>query len=312
MKKLLSVVLCFSMIFALCVPAFAVETDQENMSQEFSAVDEFLTTNEDAMPPVPDFSVQTTNPVSTLNMPSRAAWVKNTTETLESAYSQSVVDVSETKDFIVFTFEEPEEIYNDFGYIDRVEYVKPESTAATEYETKITYMYGWLDGYYPLEEQSGKWSAVKDLLLTVAGFSEKLSVYLFVVDVLGIAYNYFKGPDVVKASNTTQYYVLNKIGQVKHEITGLWLQWAYVGSRRSFYRTLIEKEVSQNYWNTVDFTETRANNVKNPTNADNVEKKANFDNDTWIAEKAVSAYLKERAFKDVYGWTVYFSETIPH
>lgn len=55
MKKLLSVVLCFSMIFALCVPAFAVETDQENMSQEFSAVDEFLTTNEDAMPPVPDF-----------------------------------------------------------------------------------------------------------------------------------------------------------------------------------------------------------------------------------------------------------------
>ena len=53
MKKLLSVVLCFSMIFALCVPAFAVETDQENMSQEFSAVDEFLTTNEDAMPPVP-------------------------------------------------------------------------------------------------------------------------------------------------------------------------------------------------------------------------------------------------------------------
>ena len=82
MKKLLSVVLCFSMIFALCVPAFAVETDQENMSQEFSAVDEFLTTNEDAMPPVPDFSVQTTNPVSTLNMPSRAAWVKNTTETL--------------------------------------------------------------------------------------------------------------------------------------------------------------------------------------------------------------------------------------
>lgn len=86
MKKLLSVVLCFSMIFALCVPAFAVETDQENMSQEFSAVDEFLTTNEDAMPPVPDFSVQTTNPVSTLNMPSRAAWVKNTTETLESAY----------------------------------------------------------------------------------------------------------------------------------------------------------------------------------------------------------------------------------
>lgn len=116
MKKLLSVVLCFSMIFALCVPAFAVETDQENMSQEFSAVDEFLTTNEDAMPPVPDFSVQTTNPVSTLNMPSRAAWVKNTTETLESAYSQSVVDVSETKDFIVFTFEEPEEIYNDFGY----------------------------------------------------------------------------------------------------------------------------------------------------------------------------------------------------
>ena len=34
---------------------------------------------------------------------------------------------------------------------------------------------------------------------------------------------------------------------------------------------------------------------------------------TTIGENhSVSAYLKERAFKDVYGWTVYFSETIPH
>ena len=42
MKKLLSVVLRFSMIFALCIPTFAVETDQENMPQAFSAADDFL------------------------------------------------------------------------------------------------------------------------------------------------------------------------------------------------------------------------------------------------------------------------------
>lgn len=312
MKKLLSVCLAIVLLANMTIPAFAVEAGEDTFQQS-SPVDDFLTTDEAAMPHLSNEETQTYSQTAvTLNTPARAAWAEATAATLEEAYSQEVRSVTETEDFVVFTFEEPDEVVSNVGYISKVEYTKPESLAVTsDYETKITYMYGWLDGYYSLEEKSGTWSAIKDTLLTVAGFVDQLTIYLFAIDVLGIASNFFTGPELVKAENTAQYYVLNKIGQVKNEVTGLWQQWAYVGSRRSFYRTLLEKEVSTNYWNTLGVEETIANNTNNPTNADKVEKKTNFDNDTWIINKAISAYEYDRAYMNVYGWTVYFSDTIP-
>lgn len=41
------------------------------------------------------------------------------------------------------------------------------------------------------------------------------------------------------------------------------------------------------------------------------EKKDNFDNNTWIINKAISAYEYDRAYMNVYGMTLYFSDTIP-
>lgn len=148
-------------------------------------------------------------------------------------------------------------------------------------------------------------------LVTVAGYIGPLKISAFAFTVLGIASNFFNGPEVVKAENTGQFYILNKIGQVRSEVTGLWGQWAYVGSRRTFYRTLLEKEVSPGYWNTLGVKETIADNPNNPSNADKEEKKDNFDNNTWIINKAISAYEYDRAYMNVYGMTLYFSDTIP-
>lgn len=74
---------------------------------------------------------------------------------------------------------------------------------------------------------------------------------------------------------------------------------------------MLEEEVYPDYWNTLGVQETIADNLNNPTNADKVEKKANFDNNTWIINKAISAYEYGRAYMSVYGMTIYFSDTIP-
>lgn len=312
MKKILSVCLAVALLANMTIPAFAIEAGEDAFQQN-SSVNDFLTTTEDAMPHLSNAEIQTCSQnMATLNDPVRAAWAEATADTLEDAYSQEVHSITETENFVVFTFEEPEEVVNDVGYISKVEYTKPESLAvSSNYETKITYMYGWLDGYYSLEKKSGTWNAIKDTLVTVAGYIESLRISAFAFTVLGIASNFFNGPEIVKAENTAQYYVLNKIGQVRSEVTGLWGQWAYVGSRRTFYRTLLEKEVADGYWNTLGVKETIADDANNPGNADKVEEKTNFNNNTWIINKAISAYEYDRAYIDVYGMTIHFSDTIP-
>lgn len=312
MKKILSIFLAVALLANMTIPAFAVE-EGEDKFKENSSIDDFLTTDEGSMPLLSNEEMQTCSiNVATLNDPVRAAWAEATAETLEEAYSQEVLSITETENFVVFTFEDPEEVVSNVGYISKVEYTKPESLAvSSNYETKITYMYGWMDDYYSLEKKSGLWSAIKDTLVTVAGYIGPLKISAFAFTVLGIASNFFNGPEVVKAENTGQYYILNKIGQVRSEVTGLWGQWAYVGSRRTFYRTLLEKEVSPGYWNTLGVKETIADNPNNPSNADTEEKKDNFDNNTWIINKAISAYEYDRAYMNVYGMTLYFSDTIP-
>lgn len=315
MKKTISFLLILIMLCTMSIPAFAVDNTSSTTLEMSADVQDFLTTNEESMPLLDASDVQSlSGSTSTLNTSTRSAWVAETEVILEESYAQEVSAVFETTDYIVFTFDAPETIIENVGYVDKVEYVKPESVnASSTYQTKIAYMYGWLDGYYPLEEQTGKWSAIKDVLLTVAGFAEKLTIYTTAITVMEIAADYFKGPETVKASNTTQYYVLNKIGQIKSTLTGMWEPWAYVGSRRCFYRTLIEEEVgTTNYWRTVGVEETIPNSLTNPTNADKTDKKLYFDNNSMIIKKAIEGYTYDRAYMDVYGWTTQFSDTIPN
>lgn len=312
-RKIMSLILSFALIAGLATPAFATEGISSDKTTHNKELESFLTTNEEPVPVLSAKEISTLpRSYETLSTASRANWLNATKKTLEKAYSQTVSRVSETTDYIVFEFTAPEKIRTNFGYIAKVEYVKPESRIANvEYETKITYMYGWMDGYYPLEEQNGTWNVIKDMLITVAGYINQLSVYTFAYTVLDVGYNFFQPTDTVKAANTTQYYVLNKIGQVRHDITGLWLQWAYVGSRRAFYRTIMEVENQYGHWTTVGYKETMPNSMTNPTNPDKTEKKAHFDDNEWIIEKAINSFLYERAYRDVYGMTIYFSENMP-
>lgn len=315
MKKSISFLLILTMLCNFSFPAFAVDNKNSTMVEVSADVRDFLVTNEESIPPLDASDMQSlSRSTSTLNTSTRSAWVAETETILEESYAQEVSAVFETTDYIVFTFDAPETIIENVGYVDRVEYIKPESAnASSTYQTKIAYMYGWLDGYYPVEEHTGKWSALKDILLTVAGFSEKLTIYTTAITVMGIAADYFKGPETVKAGTTTQYYVLNKIGQIKSTLTGMWEPWAYVGSRRCFYRTLVEEEVgTTNYWKTVKVKETTPNSLTNPTNADKTDKKLYFDNNSKIIQKAIEGYTYDRAYMDVYGWTIQFSDTIPN
>ena len=311
MKKILSLILVVTMLFAVSIPAYAVDANYE---EEINERDNMLFTSESEMPRLSPFEIQSTGYLpSTMHVQSRISWINETKVILENAYSQEVKSINETTDFIVFSFKPPIHTIENVGYIDRVEYVKPESALASTYDTKLTYMYGWLGGYYSLETQSGEWGTVKDLLISVAGLSNKLTVYSFAISVLGIAANYFSGPEIVNAQNTAQYYVLNKIGQVRDPSTGLWGQYAYVGSRRAFYRTILEEEGSYGHYTTLGFKETVPNSESNPTNGDKIELKSHFNDDNWIINKAVYIYqYGTHAYMDVYGMTVYFSDTYPN
>lgn len=304
MKRIISMFLSVSLCLGLCIPISASAT---NTSSSFYA-DNLLTT-EDEMP-----QIITTRSASqsTLQTYSRDNWAQETKQILEEAYSQNVYSITENKDYIIFTFDTPEQIVNDTGYIDHVEYLKPESSLSSAYSKKLTYMYGWGDGYYSLEKKTGKWSAIKDLMLSVAGLSSEISVYTFAISVLGIAANSFAAETPMQAQNTTQYYFLNKIGQVKDPNTGIWGPYAYVGSRRFFYRTLLEKKGSYDHYETLGVKETKPNNERNPSNYDKIEVKLNFDNDSWILSKAEKVYTDgTRVYMDVFGMPKYFSETLP-
>ena len=305
-KKVVSFFLAVIMCSTLCVPAFAVSKFDENNSrlQVFNP----LETTEASMP-----SVGVGNSRSNYSVSARESWAKSTGEILANAYDQKLDDISESSEYIIFSFEAPEEIEPNVGYIDRVEYLKPEAdTWNSTYSKKITYMYGWLDGYYSIEEKTGTWSAIKDLTITVAGLINKISIQAFALSVLGIAADTFKGPEKVNAQTTSQYFVLNKIGQLKDPTTGIWGHYTYVGSRRAFYRTLLEKEVSNGYYNTLGVEETTANNTKNPTNYDKIEYKSHFSDNNWILNKTEDVYENgTRAYMDVFAMTDHFSSTWP-
>lgn len=305
MKKIISLALVMILLVSLCVPVTASEIEDKN-----EKVPTVLQTNEKAMPVLENGSLMS---IQSEGQNSREQWINDTATILEDTYNQQVRSVNETTNSIVFSFEEPEEVVLETGYIDRVEYVKPESAlASSTYNTKITYMYGWGDGYYSLESHAGGWSAIKNLVISVAGLAEKISVYAFAVSVLGIAADYFAPETPVNAENTTQYYFLNRIGQVQDPTTGIWGPYVYVGTRRSFYRTILERSDGYGHYTTLGVEETAPNSLTNPTNFDDVDFKPHYSDTEWILETAVDIFESgTTAHKNVYGWPRYFSETVP-
>lgn len=305
-KRLISAFLGIVLCLGLCVPAFATSDPVTPLTD----VPDVPLTSEDEMP---EIILTRGSPENTLEISSRKEWAESTCRVLEDAYSQRVQSVSEDKDYIIFTFEEPKRVAGDTNYIGRVDYLKPESQlATTSYSTKITYMYGWGDGYYSLEEQSGRWDLVKNLTITVAGLGKKLTIASFAASMLGISADYIKPAEPVRAANTAQYYLMNKIGQLKDPRTGLWGMYVYVGSRRAFYRTILEKKDSYGHYDTLGYEETKPDSLTNPSNYDKVEFKAHYQDNSWIIDKTKNVFENAaKAYMDVYGYPKYFSETVP-
>lgn len=304
MKRFISLVLCLLLIPSSAFAATPEKTNNE--ANGISASD--LYTSEPAMPTV---GVSTRAAGDTMSSNARALWCDETASYLESVYGQEVVDIYETPDAITFEFDAAEELDPTEAHVLKVEYIKPEAISSS-YQTKLTYMWGWTEDYYMLDSAEGQWGTVKDALITIAGLSSKLSVASMVASILNLPLSMFYSTQPVKAESTAKYYFLNKVGQLKDPTTGIWGPYAYVGSRRDFMRCLIMEYDEYGQPITLGVEETIGVPSNNPTNYDAIQKKANFDNDTWIINRAISAYENDTtAYRAVYGWPTHFSDTLP-
>lgn len=312
MKKLFSIVTTIIMILTLAVPASAVEFIQETDTAIQSL--EKLSTTEDDVPAI----IATKGSVEdTLVYEPRSTWVEETSVILEDAYSQEIKSVNEDQDYIIFEFAPPEHIARNVSYIDRVEYVKPESQLSTSsYSRKITYMYGWGDGYYPIQQESGTWDTVKNILISAAGFNNKITIAQFILSFAPLYKPEDLGPgDPIDATCTAQYYYQNKVGQIKNPETGTWEEQVYVGSQRTFYRTIVEREDEYGRWETIGFHEASDEEIGDPANPsgyDKIEFKAHFQDNSWILDQAETIFAAHlMPYIDVFAVPPYTSETIP-
>ena len=151
----------------------------------------------------------------------RAAWVSNTVETLESAYKQEIESVTETSDFVVFNFVASEQRDEGKSYVEKIEYIKPESKlASTSYETRFIYIWGYTAGFVTVGQKEGVWNTIKNTLITVAGVSgpQSMTVASFCASMLYIAIDYFESTQYVLTRSEAKYYYLNKITQVKDTV----------------------------------------------------------------------------------------------
>ena len=133
MKKVFSLMAGLLMVFSLCTPAFAKEAATDSGVCEDMRL---IGTTESEMPGIErgeNARVVLRNTLSTLEEPARAAWADSTEEILENAYDQSICEIRETEDLIIFEFNAPESVVRGETYVSKVEYVKPESEKASSY-----------------------------------------------------------------------------------------------------------------------------------------------------------------------------------
>ncbi len=304
------------MIFSFPTLGLASEanlnTDQENISSiDISKIE----TNEPAIPLLKSKSVLTSN---TIQLPERKAWVATTTAELEKAYGQKILNVEETQDVIRFVYEtrdyEPRaELVNEDGIpctpqqLLMTEYTKPESNLAAKLSssaspralsTKINYYYEW-SAYYNLQRKGAQsFNAAYNVAILIAGAVTKplASVVISVATWLGDS---VLNSQPVEAETKVKYYYQTKAGCVL--ANGVWTATVQVGCRKGFghwwasYRNSYNEPIAD--WSAPH----NANNSTNPSNQDSVEYKANFNNNTWILNKAIECYNSGVPYVDIYG-----------
>lgn len=296
MKRGLSFVLVLVTMFSLAVPAFAAEVHGATtvIGGEEPRTIYDVPTNENAMPSVSVNMYQTN---STQSSNPRAEWINDTTEVLEEAYNQEVVSVTEDDNYITFHYAYDEDKLEE-GQLSVTKYLKPESALATSANvaTKLNYAWGWdRDYYYSNDKKSAAnfQYAVSTMLTLFADtvFEYSLgSLLSMAVDLLGINADYAKA---VTAENTVKFYYCNKIGYVQDTVFGYWLPYAYVGERRAFNRVQVVYYDYAGQPRTGNPIEQYGYPSNNPTNYAKREKKAHYDDDSWIINRALTQYLND-------------------
>lgn len=234
----------------------------------------------------------------------RKEWVEEVITVTEKAYNQSVSDVFETDEYYIFEYDENEKLKNQIVEIDNVEYenvqidrilyLKPEKADTKSIvpddgiggsSFKIIEYYGWSSGYQHVAKKSGKYSSIANLAMSYLPIKSALVSWVL-GEAVGSLISSVSNSANVTAETLNKYYYRNKAGSIYQSSTKVWAPIAFVGERRTFGWC----------WGTIPGSngepllkygkETIANNSKDPTNYHCREKKAHYDDNTWIKNKA--------------------------
>lgn len=315
MKKVTQSIICIVLVLTACIsltssafakpPLTTYESTTTNNPYR-------IQTNETAMPKVHTQKSTASRGVasSTLLSDVRANWTKETSAILEASYHQKIDTISETNDFIVFEFVPGDQTVDGTSYVDRIEYIKPESELySNSYETKFTYIWGYTNKFHVVGEANGFWRAIKDVSIAVAGLTAPLTVASFVYSVCSVGSGYFQDTQKVSVRSEAKYYFLNKVTYLKEPVFGYWLPYCYAGIRKDFCRQTVDEVDSYGEVHEVKhIVPPDGNPQSNPNNYDNIETSKHFYNDQWLIDKAIYLYETD---SDVYDES-YGNPDTPH
>ena len=190
----------------------------------------------------------------------------------------------------------------------KTEYIQPESSLASSYETKFSYFYAWDTSLQNVDNKSAAnmVSAASIAISLCGGLSNPLSMVISAVaSYHSLVVDQAKA---VKGYTQVKYYYQNKAGCVK--TSAGYLPVVYVGCRRGFvaHRAIFSHRDSGE---PLDRSKPAAdaNNTYNPTNYDKQQDKTNFGNNSWITSEAVRRYTNNLGiYTDIFKFT---SKPIP-
>jgi hypothetical protein len=295
----------FLVISSFQLKVFAKDENNINTLPEDSL--SYIQTSEESIPFVTKNDIITYSleeNADTLSVPSREIWSKNTKSILEDTYSQKVSDILEDDDFITFEFEISNDLDPTEEHIMKVEYIKPESTLATEnYDTKITYTWGWKKNFFEYDSKSGKWSSLKNLGISIVGASS-IPVANFLASAYSGVTSTFKSDQQVQVDSLYKAYYLNETCHVKESLLGYWLPYCFTGCRKDFmagsYTTY--DSYGQPFMNPPKEI-TVGKPSSNPTNYDRIKKSSHFDDINWMTKRAIELYKMDGlAHNEVIGY----------
>ena len=327
------IILCLlSSLLLIGVFICPVSADEDKTELEY---DSYLTTDEPAMP----FISENPNSINSLQESAeltkkREIWLEQVIDYNEEHYGQLVTTVEEDKEKYTLYFEpkeEPncesiihdynldgiEEIDQDKWGVSKIEYIKPEASLietvpasaqlnstivvdGTTYDYKFTYYYAWSDGYYEVASKSySSYIAIAaDALMNFTIDLNSELVKWVISQAMGAAFNQMDQSKPVKAKTYNKFYYENKVCSVKRTGTSMWYPTCQIGRRCAFgwCWTTVTKSTGEPL---IKYNAPKNANAIPPTNYDSQAKKSYFDNNTWMAKKAIEK-MTTGGYVDVY------------